>query len=115
MSILPRIKSVQMHSLNSNLHQFWSKSFIFLVPQKEIFRAVTISGEVIGVDGPDHGAGDVQVVDKLGLNPQGLDVVVANPVGTVVCFKERLLLVDFFLRVETLSCRTIFATADSHE
>ena len=48
-----------MHSLKSNLHQFWSKSFIFLVPQKEIFRAVTISGEVIGVDGPDHDARQV--------------------------------------------------------
>ena len=74
-----------------------------------------VAPEVVCVDGPDHGAGDVQVVDKLGLNPQGLDVVVANPVGTVVCYKERLLLVDFFLRVETLSCRAIFATADSLE
>ena len=79
MSILPRIKSVQMHSLNSNLHQFWSKSFIFLVPQKEIFRAVTISGEVIGVDGPDHGPAQLVVQDVL-------FVVVADPLG-VLCEK----------------------------
>jgi len=45
---------------------------------------VVVPAEVVGVDGPDHAAGNVQVVDELGLQGEGLNVVVANPVFAVV-------------------------------
>jgi hypothetical protein len=45
---------------------------------------VEVAVEVISVNRPDHAAGDVQEVDELGLQGKGINVVVANPVFTVV-------------------------------
>ena len=45
---------------------------------------VEVTAEVVGVDGPDHAAGDAQEVDELGLQCEGFNVVVANPVFAVV-------------------------------
>jgi hypothetical protein len=42
-----------------------------------------VSPEIVGVDGPDHSTGDAQVVDELGLQGEGLNVVVTDPVRTV--------------------------------
>ena len=40
--------------------------------------------EVVRVDGPHHGAAQVEVLDVVGLGRHRLDVVVAQPLGALV-------------------------------
>ena len=48
-------------------------------PQKRESRSAAFAFEVVGVDGPGHDSGQVVVGGKLGLVPDGLFVVVADP------------------------------------
>ena len=49
---------------------------------ERLVRVVTV--EVVGIDGPDEGTGNAQVVDELGLDGERGLVVVADPVWPVV-------------------------------
>ena len=49
---------------------------------ERLVRVVTV--EVVGIDGPDEGTSNAQVVDELGLDGERGLVVVSDPVGAVV-------------------------------